>query len=91
MKRDIYKNLLEWKKDQARKPLILKGARQVGKTYILKEFGKHEYQDLAYFNFEEDPNLKELFNGKLEPAKILEKLSIDFGRKILPGKNFNYL
>lgn len=86
MKRYIYKNLLEWKNDTGRKPLILKGARQVGKTYILREFGKNEYQDLAYFNFEENPNLKELFKGILTPSNILEKLSIDFGRKILPEK-----
>jgi predicted AAA+ superfamily ATPase len=54
MKRDFYAKLLEWKQSDNRKPLILKGVRQVGKTYILKEFGKNEYTNTAYFNFEED-------------------------------------
>ena len=65
MKRDIYHNLLEWKKSSRRKPLILQGARQVGKTYILKEFGKNEYSDIAYFNFEEDTALSDFFKGKI--------------------------
>ncbi len=72
MKRDFYTKLLEWKQSEDRKPLILKGARQVGKTYILKEFGKNEYTNTAYFNFEEDPNLKDFFIGRLQPERILE-------------------
>ena len=59
MKRDIYEKLVAWKKSPARKPLILKGARQVGKTFILNEFGKREFDHVAYFNFEEDPALGE--------------------------------
>ncbi|MFC1477959.1 ATP-binding protein [Candidatus Margulisiibacteriota bacterium] len=84
MKRDIYSQLLGWKKDEHRKPLILKGARQVGKTYILKEFGESEYEDVAYFNFEEDPHLKEFFSQSLSPDVILEKLSIARERIITP-------
>lgn len=76
MKRDFYKKLLEWKQSPQRKPLILKGARQVGKTYILKEFGENEYNNAAYFNFEEDPALNDFFSGRLQPERILEKLSI---------------
>ena len=76
MKRDIYFKLLEWKKAEVRKPLILKGVRQVGKTYILKEFGKNEYGNAAYFNFEDDPNLVDFFMGRLQPAQLIEKLSI---------------
>jgi len=76
MKRDIYKQLVEWKSDVFRKPLILKGARQTGKTYILKEFGHREFKDIAYFNFEEEPNLKKFFEGSLNPREIIEKLSI---------------
>lgn len=86
MKRDIYSKLVAWKSDKNRKPLLVKGARQVGKTYILKEFGNNEYQDLAYFNFEEDPNLKEFFSGKISPSQIIEKLSISREQKILPGE-----
>ncbi len=86
MKRDIYQSLINWKKSENRKPLILQGARQVGKTYILKEFGRNEYQDTAYFNFEEDPALAEFFKGKISPEKIIEKLSIYREKPILPGK-----
>lgn len=86
MKRDIYKELLEWKNDTDRKPLILKGARQVGKTYILKAFGENEYQDVAYFNFEEDSNLNDFFQGRIQPDKIINKLSIYLESTILPEK-----
>ena len=61
MKRDIYHKLLAWKSLLRRKPLILKGARQTGKTFILQEFGKAEYTDVHYFNFEEDQNLSQFF------------------------------
>src|SRR3989339_1938720 len=84
MKRDIYQNLISWKKSHNRKPLILQGARQVGKTYILKEFGRNEYPDTAYFNFEEDPALNEFFKGRISPEKIIEKLSIYREKAILP-------
>ena len=84
MKRDFYSKLLEWKQSKSRKPLILKGARQVGKTYILKEFGKKEYTNVAYFNFEEDPALKDFFTGRLQPERILEKLSIFYETNIHP-------
>ena len=52
--RDIYNKLIAWKEHPRRKPLVLKGARQVGKTYILQHFGKEEYEDVAYFNYKED-------------------------------------
>ena len=86
MKRDIYQSLINWKKSDTRKPLILQGSRQVGKTYILKEFGKNEYEDTAYFNFEENPALKEFFTGRISPEKIIEKLSIYREKSILPDK-----
>lgn len=76
MKRDFYQTLSQWKQSSDRKPLIVKGARQVGKTWILKEFGKNEYKNAAYFNFEEDPALKDFFSGRKQPARIIEKLSI---------------
>ena len=58
MKRFITEKLVKWKDSNDRKPLILKGARQVGKTYILKEFGHENYENVAYFNFENNQNLK---------------------------------
>ena len=63
MKRFIIEKLVNWKNSKDRKPLILKGARQVGKTYILKEFGKENYNDVAYFNFDHDEGLAELFGN----------------------------
>lgn len=61
MKRSIYKDLLRWKESPDRKPLVLKGARQVGKTWILREFGSNEYQNVAYVNCDNNPLLEELF------------------------------
>lgn len=85
MKRDIYNSLLEWKRSKRRKPLLLKGARQTGKTYILKEFGENEYEEMFYFNFEEDPKLDGFFTKNLKPSTIIENLSIYTGKKIRPG------
>lgn len=86
MERDLYKQLVAWKKSPLRKPLVLKGARQVGKTYILQDFGKGEYEEIAYFNFEEDPDLNGFFTGRLAPDKIIQMLSIYREKQILPGQ-----
>jgi predicted AAA+ superfamily ATPase len=85
VKRDIYHNLVEWKASPQRKPLLLRGARQTGKTYILKEFGRCEYENVLYCNFEEDPALAGLFDGKLTPSRILELLGIYHDCQIRPG------
>ena len=82
MKRELTARLMAWKNSSRRKPLILQGARQVGKTYLLREFGKTQYKDVAYFNFEEDPRLETFFQGKLDPHRIIEHLSIYQNRKI---------
>ncbi|MBU1195784.1 MAG: ATP-binding protein [Proteobacteria bacterium] len=84
MKRDIYNQLCAWKQSSSRKPLILKGARQVGKTYILQEFGAKEYDSVAYYNFEEDPDLKDIFTGRMSPDKIIDQLSIYQESRITP-------
>ena len=76
IKRNLYKKLLQWKNYKNRKPLILRGARQVGKTFLLKLFGKQEYSSVIYLNFEEDPKLINLFTGNLNPTTILENISI---------------
>ncbi len=86
MKRDIYKQLIAWKQSSSRKPLILKGARQVGKTYILQKFGKNEYDSVAYFNFEEDPDLNDIFTGRMLPDKIIDQLSIYHESRITSDK-----
>lgn len=82
MKRNLYKDLLAWKSNNNRKPLLLQGARQVGKTYLINEFGKNEYSDYIYFNFEQDPGLKTLFTTKLDPQNIINNLGLYIGRKI---------
>lgn len=84
MERALYKQLLAWKSQADRKPLLLQGARQVGKTYLLKEFAKREYSDCAYFNFEQNPELGTLFDSSLNPAILIESLSAFIGRKIEP-------
>lgn len=84
MERLILKKLIEWKNSKNRKPLILKGARQVGKTYILKQFGKENYNGVAYFNFDHDEDLYNLFVNTKDPKRILEQLSFLYGKAILP-------
>lgn len=84
--RILYPRLVQWKNSPRRKPLILQGARQVGKTALLKLFGETEYDTYAYFNFEEDRNLAPLFEGKLAPAQLIEKLQFYSQSLILPHK-----
>ena len=84
MERKIMKELLEWKEDKDRKPLILRGARQVGKTYILKQFGEENYKNVAYFNFDHDTELYQLFKNTKDPKRILEQLSFVCGKAIGP-------
>jgi predicted AAA+ superfamily ATPase len=61
MERLVYKDLLKWKNSRNRKPLLLEGVRQCGKTYILSEFGEREYGDVAYFTFQDDPVINNIF------------------------------
>jgi len=85
MKRDIYQKLLDWKSDSRRKPLLLQGARQTGKTFILKAFGRNEYASVMYCNFEEDSGLDQFFQRDLNPDRILSDLSIYYDLKIRPS------
>ncbi len=75
MKRKIIEKLIQWKNKTERKPLILKGARQVGKTYILKWFGKENFPFVHYLNFEKDNQLAAIFNKDLSPKRILQEIS----------------
>lgn len=86
MKRLIIKKLIKWKKSKYRKPLILKGVRQVGKTWLLKEFGKNNYENIAYFNFDEQEELFEYFEKTKDVKRILENLTMVNGSPILPEK-----
>ena len=84
MKRLILDKLLVWKKSPYRKPLILKGVRQVGKTWILKEFGRLYYDSVAYFNFDENPEFKQFFQLTKDVNRILQNLMLVSGQKIEP-------
>ena len=86
MRRLCYNRLIEWKNDPWRKPLIIDGVRQCGKTYLLNEFGSKNYDDTAYFNFEDDKGLASHFERNLDPHRIIEELSLLKGRPIVPGK-----
>ena len=86
MYRKIMSKLIEWKNDKNRKPLILRGARQVGKTYIIKQFGEENYESVAYFNFDHDKELYNLFENTKDPIRILEQLAFVYGKAIIPGK-----
>lgn len=84
IQRDLSKKLIAWKKSKNRKPLILKGARQVGKTYLLKMFGQTEYQETIYINFEENQKIGALFSTDLTPTTIIKNLELLLSRKISP-------
>ena len=85
MKRLAMQDLLNWKSSEDRKPLILKGARQVGKTWLMKEFGKKHYDNYVYFNFDEEDDLKSIFQTNKNPFRIIELLSMISGEPIKPG------
>ena len=86
MRRLLYDDLLKWKDSEDRKPLILKGVRQCGKTYLLQEFGKQNYTDLAYFNFEGNKPLQERFENDLDVERIIAELGILRRKAIKPGE-----
>ena len=75
--------LTNWKDKKGRRPLILKGARQVGKTWLLKEFGRLHFKDVCHINFERT-DLSDIFQGELDPGRILNYLSAIHGKKIEP-------
>ncbi|MDR0846458.1 MAG: ATP-binding protein [Lactobacillales bacterium] len=82
MKRAIINDLVAWKNSKYRKPLIIKGVRQVGKTWVLKEFGKHHYENYVYFNFDENPEYKDFFENTKDVKRIIPNLAIAKGEKI---------
>ncbi len=84
MKRTAIFDMIKWKADEERKPLVLRGARQVGKTWLMKEFGRSFYSSFVYFNFDEAEDLKSIFEANKNPHRIVELLSMISGEKILP-------
>ena len=84
LRRNAIKDLLKWKSGEERKPMVLKGARQVGKTWLMKEFGENYYKNYVYFNFDEEDELKSIFETNKNPQRIVELLSLIAGEKIVP-------
>lgn len=85
MKRKIYKQLLKWKENKDRKPLMLLGARQVGKTWIMQHFGKKEYKNVAYINCDDEPRMKQLFELDYNIDRILITIQAITGVRITPA------
>lgn len=86
MKRKAYEGLLKWKSNKSRKPLLIKGARQVGKTWLMKEFGKNEYESVAYINFEKSTQLADLFEADFDIPRILRSIQLITGIIPQPGE-----
>lgn len=86
MKREIVNELIKWKNSKNRKPLIVHGARQVGKTYSIKEFGKNYYDNLIYVNFETNKEFSSQISDSIDAKYIINKLELFYGEKILPEK-----
>lgn len=91
MKRQIYTQLLDWKDSRRRKPLMLYGARQVGKTYTLKEFGRREFDNMVYINCYKNPAMQTLFAEDKDIKRILLGLSALAGKQITAGKTLIFL
>lgn len=90
MKRDIYNMLLKWKIDEERKPLIVDGARQVGKTWIIQEFGNKEYENVAYINCDKVPAMKTIFSD-FNTERLIRAFSAITREVIVPGKTLIFL
>ena len=79
MERKMSKKLLDWKNNKEKTPLILYGARQVGKTYTILSFGKENYKNVAYINFEDNTEISKIFEQDLEVERIIKELSVRLG------------
>ena len=91
MKRDLYEKLLEWKKSTHRKPLVIKGARQVGKTYLINEFGKNEYRSFVVLNCDKDPRVAGIFNHGFDVKRMISDIEILSGQEIVPDETLVFI
>lgn len=92
LKRKFYKTLLEWKASHRKECLLVKGARQIGKTFIIQEFGKRNYSSYLYINFIENPEYREIFDGNLDANEIFRRISITFQAfRLIPGDTLIFL
>jgi len=91
MKRKITNTLIEWKDSNNRKPLIVNGARQIGKTYIINEFGNSNFLNLVYINLETNPAIREVFEGNIEPSYLIQSLESHTDQRIIAGETLLFL
>jgi len=92
LRRKFYQQLLEWKSNHRQECLLIKGARQIGKTYLVEKLGREEYESFFEFNFVLDPSAVELFDGSLRADDLLTKISAYYGSKrLIPGKTLIFL
>jgi predicted AAA+ superfamily ATPase len=83
MKRQVYEKLLAWKNRENRKPLVIKGVRQTGKTWLIRNFGEHEFSSFVYVNCDSNYQVKELFENDFDTSRILRGLSAVSGVNII--------
>ena len=92
MLRKDYEKLLKWKNNTSRKPLLVLGVRQCGKTYLVKEFGSKEFENMAYINFDGNKGLQSIFDYDFDINRILDEIgSVVLNKKIIPGKTLLFL
>ncbi|MBQ6944587.1 MAG: ATP-binding protein [Ruminococcus sp.] len=92
LKRKMYDRLLDWKKNKGTECLLIKGARQVGKTYLVRQFGANEYESFIEINFHMQSNLKSIFEGELSSEEIFKRITANIhGVKLIPGKTLLFL
>lgn len=92
LKRKMYDKLLEWKRNKGKECLLIKGARQVGKTFLVREFGKAEYESFIEINFHMQNSLKVIFEGDRSADEIYKRITANIpGVKLIPGKTLLFL
>ena len=91
MYREAIEQLRRWRKEANRLPLIIRGARQVGKTWLAEEFGKTDFKDIVVVDFEKNPSIAQAFTGDISPDRIIRLLEISSGKKIIPEDTLIFL
>ena len=91
MKRDLYDNLIQWKNNPHRKPLVVQGARQVGKTYLIEEFGKNEFDNCIILNCDKDPRIRDVFENGFRTDRMISDISVLSGQRVIPGKTLIFI
>ena len=91
MKRKIHNQLLVWKNKQERMPLIVNGARQIGKTFSINEFGKKEFTNMVYLNLETNPDIRQIFEGDISPERIIKLIESSTNQRIIAGETLLFL